>query len=261
MSPGACRPRSFPGVRRGVALVLVLWIVVLLGSVGTAVVAGARTSSALAANARARVAARYASESGVVLARSRIEAALAAGDSVSTDDYLNALERLGADSGYLGDARFQFVVVDPGARLDVNMAPATSLASLLSQFTDAGRARTTAEAIRYRIERRGAGVVSSPLIEPLRSLEELRTIEGVDTAALRRAASFLTVDGDGTINVATAPAQVQRAAFGEMRTRPSRLVIISRGWLDGHPLTWELQAVFAISNMTLVPVARRERTL
>jgi type II secretory pathway component PulK len=243
--------------RRGVALILVLWIIVLLGGVGATVLSGARTSSRLAANARARVVARYAAESGIEATRAEVEAVLASTDTATARDFLNSLERAPRQPFSLGDAQVQVVIVDPGARLDVNAAPERNLASLLGSFTDAGRAGATARAIRAHIEGRGPG----PLVEPLRSLEELRSIRGVDTVALRRAAPFLTIDGDGTVNTTAAPREVRDAAFGELRDAPSRLVIVARGWLDGHPLTHEIQGVFAISNGTLVLVDWRERVL
>lgn len=250
--------------RRGVALILVLWILVLLGGIAASVLAGARTSSSLAANARARVLARYAAESGVEATRAAIEAALAAAlDTSSLGAYLNSLEGERPQPERLGDQVFQVAVIDPGARLDVNAAPARNLALLLGGFTDIGRAEASARAIRAHIERDDGppGSPASPTVTPVRSLEELALLPGVDGQALRRAAPFLTVDGDGTINGATAPAPVRAAAFGEMRHTPSRLTIIARGWRDAHPLTHEIQAVFAISNGRLVLVTWRERVL
>ncbi len=252
--------------RRGVALVLVLWIVVILGGVGAAVVGGARTSTALASNARARVVARYAAESGITHAVSEIETRLRAVDSLSSGAYLNTLESTSRDSVALGDARFLWTVSDPSARLDVNAAPVANLTQLLSQVGDPGRAAATARAIRRWIERSvpvnaGAGPTAARFVTPLRSLDELRDIPGTDTTLLTRAAPWLTIDGDGSVNTTTAPAAVRAAAFGDTRTSPSRLVLIARGWHSGHALTHEIQAVYAISNATLVLVTWRERDL
>jgi type II secretory pathway component PulK len=244
--------------RRGVALLLVLWIVVLLGGVGASVIAGARASSNLAGNARARVAARYAAESGIEATRAEIEQVLA-GDSVRAS-YLNGLEREPRDAISLGDARVQVTVVDPGARLDINAAPVRNLSILFGAFTDAVTAERMGLAVRSHIERRTA-MSNGPTVTPLRSLEELRAIPGMDQEALRRAAPFLTVDGDGSVNTAHAPRVVLDAAFGELRDTPSRLTIISRGWTEGHPLTHEIQSVYALSNGTLVLVDWRERVL
>ena len=256
--------------RRGVALVLVLWIVVILGGVGAAVVSAARTSSGLAANLRAGAVARYAAESGIEATVARVEEFLAASpDSAARGAWLNALEGRPADSLVLGGGRATTVIVDPTARLDVNAAPVENLATLLAYFTDVGRATESARAIRAWIERpstaAGDGRLVAPpgfaarFVTPVRSLDELRRVPGVDVAALERAAPYLTVDGDGTVNRRTASDTVLAAAFGEQRDEPSRLLVIARGWQAGHPSTREIQAVFAVSGASLVLVHWRER--
>ena len=252
-SQGRERPRD----RRGVALVLVLWLLVILGGIGASVVATTRDASHLAANGRARVVARYAAESGIEATLATINDSLQIlTDSSARRDYLNVLERRSdaADSVMLGDERFAVAVVDASARLDVNAAPTDNLARLFSQFTSPDRALAIALAVRAHIERGGGRAVI-----PLRSLEELRTISGVDDRVLQLAAPYLTVDGDGTINQASASDTVMAAAFGEVRDAPSRLVIVSRGWMRGHPLTHEIQGVYAIASDRLVLVHWRER--
>jgi hypothetical protein len=69
------------------------------------------------------------------------------------------------------------------------------------------------------------------------------------------------VDGDGSINRATAPEVVLAAAGGDLRDEPSRILVASRGWLDGHALTHEIQAVYAVVGGALTLVRWRERTL
>jgi type II secretory pathway component PulK len=115
--------------------------------------------------------------------------------------------------------------------------------------------------IRSRIDRGDAPTDGQPtrFTRPFRSLEELRFLEDVPSNVLERAAPYLTVDGDGRINRRRASDTVLVAATGESVEEPSRLVIISRGWLDGHPLTHEIQAVYAISGADLVLVHWRER--
>ncbi|MGQ0648791.1 MAG: hypothetical protein ACT4P7_14630 [Gemmatimonadaceae bacterium] len=265
------RPKRFPVGRRGVALVLVLWIVVILGALGAAVTGAARTSAGLAANARAGAVARSAAESGIEATISDIEQGLASvTDSVSRAAFLNALEGSPRDSVALGQGRVAVAISDPSARLDVNAAPAANLAMLLSHFTDGARASETARAIRAFIERaatpRDARLTAlsneSPrFVTPLRSLEELRRIPAVDLAAVEQAAPYLTIDGDGTVNRRTASDTVLAAAFGEERDEPSRLLIVARGWQFGSLLTHEVQAVFAVSGISLVLIHWRERQL
>ena len=261
--------------RRGVALVLVLWLIVVLGGIGAAVVAATRSSTGLASNLRARVVARYAAESGIESMRAAIEDSLESTvDSASRVAFLNGLERqsAAADSTTLGDSRFVVVVVDASARLDVNAAPVAHLTRLFSRFTDVARASATARAIRQRIEHgdassgRDAALVAAPgdgprMVFPIRALEDLRTIPDADRRLLQLAAPYLTVDGDGTINRHSASDTVMAAAFGELRDSPSRLVLVARGWMRGHPLTHEVQGVYAISHNRLVLVQWRERIL
>lgn len=247
--------------RRGVALVLVLWILVILGAIGAAVISGTRTSVSLASNARARVAARYAAESGIQATVVRIEREISSRSASERSEWLNALEMSYAtgDSTLLGPVRFAVAVIDPGARLDVNRAPAEKLATLFARFTDVARASEMARAIRSYVERGEEEGTRGPITRTLRSLQELRELSGVDSVALERAAPYLTVDGDGTVNASTASAPVMAAAFGELTTEPKRLVIVSRGWLTGHPLTHEIQAVYAISANDLVLTNWREQ--
>jgi hypothetical protein len=42
---------------------------------------------------------------------------------------------------------------------------------------------------------------------------------------------------------------------------PSRLLIVGRGWQDGHPLTHGIQAVYLVAGARLVLLAWQERDL
>jgi type II secretory pathway component PulK len=259
-----------------VALVLVLWLIVVLGVIGAGVVASTRSSSAVTANVRARLIARYAAESGIEALVAAIEDSLAViSDRAARADYLNGLERdpAAGDSVTLGAGRFASTIVDVSARLDVNSAPEPSLRAFLARFTDLASASTIARSIRAHIEagattarpdevflQSGSAGGFRP-VRPLRSLEELRTHRLVPERVLERAVPYLTVDGDGTINRRSAPDTVLAGAGGELRDEPSRLLVIVRGWMGGHALTHEIQAVFALSGNRLVLAHWRERDL
>jgi len=254
--------------RRGVALVLVLWIVVILGGVSAGVVRSARTSTGIAANARAGVMARAAAESGIEALVAAIEDSLSRLEGTDQrKDWLNTLvAETERDSFALGDARFSVTLVDVSARLDVNAATESSLQTFFGQFTDPGEAAAIARAIRSAIDSgdgtRDRGVTFRPRnATPIRSLDELHNRRLVPPGILARAAQYLTVDGDGVINSRTASDTVLAAATGELRDAPSRLLLISRGWVSGHPLTHEIQAVYAISGNRLVFSHWRERSL
>ena len=246
--------------RRGAALMVVLWLIVILGVISTEVVLATRSTSGVASNFRARAVARYAAESGVTVAVATLEDGLgSAVDAETRRDYLNHLDRaLGSgDHVSLGDARADVALIDVGSRLDTNTAGAESLATLLSFFTDPVEARGVAAAIQAYI----GGDVDAQTPRPLQSLDELTLIGGVPPELAERVSEFLTVDGDGTINRATAPEPVLAAAGGELRDEPSRILVISRGWQEGHPLTHEIQAVYAVVGRELTLIRWRERDL
>lgn len=271
--------------RRGSTLALVLWTLVLVGGISLGVTRRTRAAIAVASNARAQVVARYAAESGIALAVQAIEDSLAAaGDSGSRAELLNAVTRppyaLGIQS--LGSARVQVALEDVNAKLDLNFADADAVAQLLAEFGEAGLAYRAARAIRAHI---GTGVTPNSPDESfpigqrntpplaverawgggsgaryLTSLDELMSISEVDPQLIERAAPYLTVDGDGATNRVTASAAVLRAARGALVEMPSRLLLVSRGWLDGSSLTHEIQAVYAVQGNDLALVRWRERT-
>jgi type II secretory pathway component PulK len=262
-----------PKRRRGFALMLVLWLIVVLGTISATVVMRTRESAALSSNVRARLAARYASESGVTASVAALEAGLQArSDTTDRVRYLNHLDSALPERGEvtLGDETFAVTLIDISARLDVNNADEKSLERFFSQFEPAAAAGT-AGAIRRYIDRDGVtgtpGSQSNPGATALvaartfRSLDELDHIPGVSPGLLREAAPYLTVDGDGKINRATASDTVMVAAAGSVQNEPSRILVVSRGWLHGHSLTHEIQAVYAIAGNQLTLVRWRERDL
>ncbi|AHG91945.1 hypothetical protein J421_4408 [Gemmatirosa kalamazoonensis] len=258
------------GARRGAALAVVLWLVVLLSTLGATVVVAARDATGSASNLRARAVARYAAESGVVAAVHDVETALAgvAADATARRALLNGLEAASARTTAqpLGEARYQAAVVDASARIDVNLADADVLDALLARVGPAADAREATEAIRRWTGAPGleSGDPSRSAMRArraLRTLDDLARIPGVSAALARAAAPYLTVDGDGQVNVAAAPEPVRAAARGALVQEPTRLVIVSRGWLDGHPLTHEIQAVYAVRGARLAFVRWRERDL
>jgi general secretion pathway protein K len=251
---------------------LVLWLVVLLAAVGATVATQARGATRVAVNVRARAVARLAAESGVEAAVAELEAQLAARpDTVARRAYLSAVDRALATTvpRTLGDAHFQTTLVDASARLDLNLAGEEALAALFAQVgaPDGGRAPARAvqawmgaEGVRDGV---GRGAVRGPAARRrrFRSLDDLARVPGVSPALARAAAPHLTVDGDGRVNVAGASAAVRAAARGETVREPTRLLIVSRGWHAGSPLTHEIQAVYAVRGDRLAFVHWRERDL
>ncbi len=241
--------------RSGVALLVVLWILVLLGGLGAAVTMQSRRASDATASARARIAARYAAESAIVATTDAIERELIAcgEDTLRRQRVLNGVEHRTDSTLALGRQRAQVAVVDASARLDVNAASTDALALLFSGVGQPSLARRTAEAIKGWIG--GEGTRTRLVL----SLEQLASIPGADSLTVSAALPYLTVDGDGRVNRMTAAAPVRAAATGDLQNEPSRLLLIARGWMDGHPLTHEIQVVVAVQGTQLAFVRWRER--
>ena len=245
--------------RRGVALILVLWVIVVLGGVAAAVTAGSRTASDITSNARARTIARYAAESGIVAATTALQQRMdAAGDDVTKRRAVlnDAGHALGNSANFaMGDATVSVVMVDVSARIDVNTAPEEALTAL---FARAGHGRRAADAARV-IRRHIDSIPGQANL--LTSLDEVAALPGVGDEVIAAAAQWLTVDGDGQINRLTAPPVVLGVARGSLIDEPSRILFVARGWQRGHPLTHEVQAVYAIQGNQLAFVLWRERDL
>jgi general secretion pathway protein K len=240
--------------RRGVALMIVLWLLVLLAGIAAALTAESRRAGDTVAAVRADLVARYAAESGIAVTIDAIERALreSNGSATARQRVLNGVALRDAPVTTLGTQRFQVAVVDVSARLDVNAASGEALARLFSAVGASAAAAPSAAAIKAYI--RGDGQTSRILT----ALDDIRGIPGVDSLALAAALPYLTVDGDGRINRISAPPIVRASAAGELQDEPSRLLLIARGWQDGHPLTHEVQAVIAVQGDLLAVVRTRE---
>lgn len=241
------RPR--PGRRRGAALMLALWLVVLLGTLGTRAAREARVGAGLRRDAHARLVARYAAESGIeAMAAEIVDSLRSFTQAGARRDWLNALTRDGGrgDTVAIADGRFTVSVTDVAAKLDLHSASELSLRAFLAHFIDVASAGRVAHAIRSHLDQKRG--------QRLRSLGELRERGIVTEALLSRIAPYVTIHGDGAVNALTAPDVVRAAAFGALRQEPARLLISSRGWRQGHPFTHEVEAVYAISGNALVLV-------
>ena len=302
--------------RRGVALMLALWLIVVLGAIAAGVAASTRSESTLVLNVRTRTAARYAAESGVIAATARLYELL--GRAGAPEE--QALVFRGLDEQFValreadvGGARFGIAVVDLSARVDLNRAPAETISGLLAQFAGTRDVASLGAALQdwkdaddralsggaEAEEYRRAGSPFVPPNGPLRRLDELTRIIGFTDSLASALAPYVTVDGDLRINVNSAPEVVLAAIVGPSGARvlvarreadgpfptmvdvlkamqgatfspgaflhlsvlPTRLLIVSRGWEPGHPLTHEIQAVYELRSSTLVLRSWRERDL
>jgi type II secretory pathway component PulK len=280
-------------VTRGVALIFVLWLLVLLGAAATEVLAHVRTEGRMVSALESRTIGRYAAESGILMATAAIERRL--DSAAEPGDRAAALRdpalRDSLTDVPLGAARFGVAIVDLNARLDLNRTDERTLRNLFSEFTSPARAEAVVGAIKR---------------EPLTRLAELARVPGIDDSLALAVAPYVTVWGDGLVDLNGAPAAVlaavpgvgsataqtivaQREAghvFGstdELRAAeqasapaagptdvgavmsplltlaPTRLLLVSRGWQPGHPLTHEIQAVYVVLGRWMVLQRWEER--
>lgn len=299
--------------RRGVALMLVLWLIIVLGVAATALVATSHTDSTLVWNLRARETARYAAESGIAVATRDLEHLLEADPSdearartfQNVDRHFRDLREVPIGSA---GGRFGVAVVDLNARIDLNRNDAIVVQSLFAQFTGNDRAARATAALADWIDaddvaRPGGAELAeyvmmdspyAPRNAPLDRLDDLAHLLPVGDSLAAAVAPYVTVESDGLVNVNSAPEPVlaaipgighegARAILGrrmggetftsaaELATLgatapvlaivPSRVLIVSRGWLNGHALTHEIQAVYGIAGTRLYLMTWRERDL
>ncbi len=287
--------------RRGVALMLVLWLIVVLGTIAVGVAALVRGEADVTRNLRTRAVARYGAESGIVAATWRLKELLRAAETPRDQALLfRRLDQLVAEIQHeqVGDAtQFQVAVMDLDARLDLNAADEPTLQAFLGQFVATGQAKQLAAALEdwrddddltraegaEAAEYERAGSPFRPANRPLQRLDELTRIKGFTDSLAARIAPYVTVNGDGRVNLNTAALPVLTALMGaaqaaaivsqrehgevftslaELRrgasfdlarltTMPKRVLFVSRGWETGQALTHEIQAIYDLDAVRL----------
>ena len=268
--------------RRGAALFTALVTVAVLASVTALASRDARQSARLVSTGRALAVARTMAESGVLAARARLETQLqAATDSSALVTLFDVIEaRAPWASDTLLDGAFSSVLVNVSARLDVNSAGVEGLTTLFRTVAppaDAARVATLIDArvrglgesaaVRDSADARdslmaallGRALPRSRGVRPFESLDEVAALVGETAPWLPGVAEQLTVDGDGYVDRRHAAPAVLRAAAGSLVDRPTRVLIVSRGWALGEAATHEIQAVYAIEGAELRLVRWREQ--
>ncbi len=281
------------GDRRGVALIFVLWLLVLLGVIVAEVVSQARMESEILSSLRSRTVARYSAESGILAATVRIEELL---DSArSLPERITTFRELAARLAPLtdvdlGSGRFGVAVVDLNARIDLNRADEATLQGLFRQFTTDSHAEEVVAALKQAPLNRLGELAYIPGIDDSLALavapyvtvwsdgyvninsapeQVLMALPGVSTTVARNVVRrretgevFLTTDPvQPPSGRRTAPLAPTGGAPTLLSVMPSRILVVSRGWQDGHPLTHEIQAVYMIAGARLVLLAWQERDL
>jgi len=214
--------------RRGFALVVVLWVLVLAGAVAATLYEIGRGERLAAANARASAATRWAARGAIALALDSLDRFLhdprGEGSWPATGDtLLSPFDFAG------GDAVARAVIRDARARINVNVADSATLFRLLSglEVSPFEAAALTSRILDWRDadqDSRAQGAEASdypnreavygPGDAPFRDPTELRGVLGMPATLFRQLRPLVTTYGDGRVNVNTAPAIVLQAALG-----------------------------------------------
>ena len=238
--------------RGGYALIGVLWLVVLISVLGLELAVEARRIANRVTNAADQSLHLAAAESGVVRVREilarRLVEEIAVGGATQLDPWTQ-VGRFAPDTLEIGEARVVVTLRDVGSMLHLNRASeqelrrlfaavrvddgdADRLAQTILDWRDVDELRRGRGAEREEYVERGAAVL--PRNGPFASVAELRRVEHMTDEIFRRVEPFLTVEGSGRINPASAPAEVLSALPG---MSDNLLSLILRRRASGGPVS------------------------
>ena len=232
------RGRGLVRGEEGFALVAALWLLVAFSVLGVGFSLRARTYRLAAANGTEGAVARLSAEGALAMARSRLmrgartRGNLAVQDPARSSDPWAETDTLLADTVIIGQGRAILAFEDLGAHLHLNQASeddlrrffralradyglADRLAQSIADWRDADRAHRPRGGERELYLREGRAVL--PADAPFADLADLQHVRGMTPELFERAAPFLTLQGSGRINLASAPREVLLSlpGFGE----------------------------------------------
>ena len=209
---------------RGFALIIVLWFLVLIGSVGMALVLHARNETAIAHNVRAAADAEALADAGIA------RAAFNQLDPVDADRWKfdDSPHRVDLPAGYV-----VIHIADETQKINPNLASADLLAGLFeASGIERNRARHLGAATADWVSPdgppsdfgakgdayRSAGKTYGPPNAPLETLDDLNLVLGMTPDILARVRPYLTLyTGSPEPNTNRAPLVIQRAVALESR--------------------------------------------
>ena len=226
---------------RGVALLLVLWMLVLLTGVVSVFALTARTEALQGSYLDRSTSARYAAEAGIEVAVLRVQ---------STDEGLRWLpDGRPYDFGF-EKAALRLKVVDESGKIDLNVAGPELISGLMTALNvDSARAQAVTGAIldwrdpdnllspqggAEDSDYEAAGRPYGAKDRPFDTVPELQQVLGMDAALYRQLAPYLTVySGLAQPNAQFAPEPVLRA----MALPPVQVaqLLAQRGGVPGQP--------------------------
>lgn len=238
--------------RRGVALLSVLWLTALIGTLSMVIATRSRAERLGLTNLVEGIRARAAADAGVEHAKAALTRSLLSTGEVAglVAGHWAAPESLLTEFHYLGDVRYRVRLRDANARLNLHFASAEDLRLLfIALRVDAGQADRIAQAIVDWIDPddlrhpRGAerddylraGARALPRNGPLVHLDELRDVRGVSSELLATMRPHLTLVGDGRINpnvaalpvLLTLPGFTPEVASAIMQLRRRNIWVVS----------------------------------
>jgi general secretion pathway protein K len=238
--------RSIKG-SRGIALILVLWVIALLSVMALGLTAAQRTESTLTANALAGARFRAAAEAGIAYAALNLLAPQALDpDAAATDAEGQSVVWLPDATPHawtFAEVPMAISVQNEGSRIDINQADADVLTAL---FTVLGVSEDVSATLADRIldwrdeddlkSLNGAedpdydaeGLPYGAKDGPFSSVEELRQVMGITPELYRRLAPEVTVDsGNAQVDEQFASAVVLAAVKG-MTLEDAQITVTER---------------------------------
>lgn len=213
--------------QRGVALILVLWMLVLLTVIANSLVFASRTELLAATHVEDAARAESVADAGVALAAFHLQRQAPAG--VIAPDVVYRADGLARPFEFAG-LTAMIAIAPEAARIDLNTAPATLLAGLfVAVGLDAGAADGLVDAIAdwrdadtlrrlqgaEAADYAAAGRLTRPANADFSTTLELRDVLGVDEALYTRLAPFVTVHSRAaTIDTTAAAREVLLALPG-----------------------------------------------
>lgn len=224
--------------RRGFALIVALWLLVIVSGLALELSIGARGRRLAAANVSERAAAIAAADAGIEQTLGRLDrmrrlpfTTLRLTPVAILDPWAHAPAIVGGEDA-VGQFRYRVTLRDPGSQLDLNRASEDQLRRLLAALhLDAGQADHAIDGIldwrdgddlprlhgaeRDAYLRLGSAVL--PANGPFTSVGELPEVIGVTQAIYERMRPYVTVAGSGlvNVNVAERPVLLALPGFGE----------------------------------------------
>jgi general secretion pathway protein K len=210
LTPRLVEPVHLRSGERGIALLLVLWVLALVAALVLAFVGNADVALRVARNDDATAHARVLAESGITLA------ILALTDQGATRWLADGTPHQVSDSG----GTIEISAEDENGKIDLNVAPPELFIGLFRTLgaNDAGATAAATAIINWRSGKGEAPADSeaaAPVPRQFFDVSEVAQIPGVSRDLYRRAAPFFTVYSFSPyINPLTAPAEVLRSLPG-----------------------------------------------